>query len=440
MKNIYSVIIIILSNLNPVNLLAQSVNSDKILTLEGAFRLAIRNSTQLKISGENIALAKQLTEIQKLSKLPTISSGLNYGYISNADIWTPSFSVHQKGHIPHQFTQLLVTATETIFNGGKINNSILKSTLEEQVAMLSFEKNTVDMKFLVAARYLDIYRLLNQRIVYVNNTALAEQRLKNILVMQQQGMVTQNDVLRTKLIISDYQLATRKITNAINIVTTQLNVVLGLPDTVALIPDSSLLNIVQDQHSLTYFIETAFKENYELKIAATENIIAATNINILKSERLPEINIYTGSNLQRPFQNTIPAVDIFYNVWQAGISVRYNISSLYQTSKKIKAGLIRQEQVKQKEIFEKENVNVAIKTAYIKYQESKDELATLKNDLKSAVENYRIVDKKYFNQLALLTDLIDATNIKIEAELKVTNAEISVIYNWYQLLKSTGKI
>ncbi|WP_462252151.1 TolC family protein [Ferruginibacter sp.] len=440
MKNIYSVIIIVLSNLNPVNLPAQPVISNNILTLEEAFDLVIQNSTQLKISGKNIALAKQQTETQKLSKLPSIYSGLNYGYISNADIWTPSFSDHQKGNIPHQFTQLSFTATETIFNGGKINNSILKSTLEEEVAILSFEKNTVDIKFLVAARYLDIYRLLNQRVVYINNCTLAEERLKNILVMQQQGMVTQNDVLRTKLIISDYQLAARKITNAINIVTTQLNVVLGLPDNVALIPDSSLLNIVQDQHSLTYFIETAYKENYELKIVATENIIAATNINILKSERLPEINIYTGSNLQRPFQNTIPAVDIFYNVWQAGISVRYNISSLYQTSKKIKAGLIRQEQVKQKGMFEKENVNVAIKTAFIKYQESKDELATVKNDLKSAVENYRIVEKKYFNQLALLTDLIDATNIKIEAELKVTNAEINVIYTWYQLLKSTGKI
>jgi hypothetical protein len=46
--------------------------------------------------------------------------------------------------------------------------------------------------------------------VYLDNIKLSQERLKNILSLQKQGLVTNNDVLRTKLIISDLELAVRK--------------------------------------------------------------------------------------------------------------------------------------------------------------------------------------------------------------------------------------
>ncbi len=404
------------------------------------FRLALANSTQLKVAEKYTELARQQTEINKLYRLPSVSTDLNYGYISNADIWTPSFSEHQTGTIPHQFTQFTVMAGQLIFKGNAVNHTIQKSTLEEQVAVLNLEKNTTDIKFLVAAKYLDIYRLINQVHVFESNLKLAEHRLKNILTMQRQGMVTQNDVLRTELTISDLTLNIKRTNNNIAIANKQLNMVTGLPDAIRLVPDTTLLTAVKNTESLAYFMDQAYQENHELKIAATENKIAETDIKLLGSDRYPEISLFTGSSMQRPFYNTLPGVDIFYNVWEAGIGIKYNISSIYQSPRKIKAGRIKLEQSKQNETLQRQNLEVSVSACYIKYNEAKDELATYQNDLKSAEENYRIVEKKYFNQLALLTDMLDAANTKIEAELKVTNASVNVVYTYYQLLKSTGTI
>ena len=182
----------------------------------------------------------------------------------------------------------------------------------------------------------------------------------------------------------------------------------------------------------------AFENNKELKTSAKEIEIAKTNLKLIGARPLPGVSLFATDNLQRPFTNSIPATDIYYNTWIAGVSIKYNISSIYQSPRKRKAGKIQMEQSLAKETVQKQNVELAVNADLIKFNEAKDELATYIDDLKSAEENYRIVEKKYFNQLALLTDLIDATNTKIEAELKVSNARINVVFTHYQLKKSIG--
>ena len=95
-------------------------NNDRVLTMQDAFELAAKNSTQLKVSEINTDLARQKVEIAKLGKLPEISSGLNYGYLSNSQIWDPSFDKHTTKPIPHNLTQFSVQASQVIFKGGEV--------------------------------------------------------------------------------------------------------------------------------------------------------------------------------------------------------------------------------------------------------------------------------------------------------------------------------
>ncbi|SEP46214.1 Outer membrane protein TolC [Niastella yeongjuensis] len=410
----------------------------RILTLAHAFELAAQNSEQLKIAAKNTELAHQKIDIAKLGHLPNIATALNYGYLSNSQIWEPSFDKHRTAPVPHNLTQFSVQASETIFRGGEVANNIKKASLEEQVALLNQDKNGEDIKFLVAAKYLDIYKLIHQRRVFENNTKLAQERLKNILTLQKQGLVTNNDVLRTQLIISDLELAIRKTDDNINILTQQLNVVLGLGLNEQLVPDSTLLTLPFKNVTITQLMATSYANNKDLKTAAKEIEIAKTNLKIISADRYPEVSLFTSNNFQRPYTNSLPAMDIYYNIWLAGVSIKYNLSSIYQSPRKVKAGKIQVEQTVAKETLQKQNVELSVNAAFIKYKEAKDELTTYTDDLKSAEENYRIVEKKYFNQLALLTDIIDAANTKIEAELKVSNAQINMVYTHYQLQKSIG--
>ena len=410
------------------------------LTLPAAFSLALRNSVQLQIRHTAVDLARQQTEIEKAARLPDLSADLDYGYLSSSQNWTPGFSHHTTTVLPHHLTLFTVDATEAIFAGNRINNSIRKANLQEQVAVLSLDKDETDIKFLVAAGYLDIFRLLDEQKVYVNNTRLARERLKNILNLRKQGLVTQNDVLRTELTISDYELTTRDIGRSVIQLDNQLNIVLGLPDTTRLIPDSTLTREEQPVGTVESLIDQAYQDNHDIKISGKQKQIAETNIKLLKGERLPELGVFANNNFQRPYLSSTPAVDIYYNVWTAGVGLSYNISSIYKSPRKIKAGYIGLELTSKQDSLTRQNVEVGVRNAFVKYNQSLDQLQTYRRDLHSAEENYRVVENRYYNQLALLTDLIDATNTKIEAELKVTNAEINRVYSYYELQKTIGTL
>jgi outer membrane protein len=440
MKSLITILLFITCFFNSTGLLAQDSLKQQLLTLPQAFQLALNNSVQLKVTAKNITLAHQQTEIRKLSRLPGISSGLDYGYISNADIWTPSFDKHSQDLFPHHFTDFNVSAGQVIFAGKAVSNKILESQFDEEISSLAQKNNETNIKLLVAEKYLDIYRFTTQKQVFENNLKLANQRLHNILVLQKQGMVTQNDVLRTGITISDLKLSIEETDNNISIVNKQLNLLTGRPDAARMLPDSTLLTRSEINKELSFFMESAYRENHELKITATERKKAETDIKLAGSDRLPQLSLYALTNLQRPYLYSIPALDIYYNVWQVGISFKYNISSIYQAPRQIRESKIKLDQSNLVETLQKQQVELDVSSAYIKYNEAKDELVTLTHDLKSAQENYRIVEKKYFNQLSLLTDMIDAANTKIEAEIRVTNGQINVIYCYYQLLKSVGTI
>ena len=61
------------------------------------------------------------------------------------------------------------------------------------------------------------------------------------------------------------------------------------------------------------------------------------------------------------------------------------------------------------------------------------ELRTQEKSVELADENYSVVNNRYRNDLALLTDMLDASNMKLSADLALVNARINVVYNYYKM-------
>ena len=87
-----------------------------------------------------------------------------------------------------------------------------------------------------------------------------------------------------------------------------------------------------------------------------------------------------------------------------------------------------------------QHIRMTLEKALLKHQEATKRVEALKLSVKQAEENYRIMYNRYMNQLAILTDLLDADNLRLNAELKLTTARTQVIYTYYELQRAIGKL
>ena len=61
------------------------------------------------------------------------------------------------------------------------------------------------------------------------------------------------------------------------------------------------------------------------------------------------------------------------------------------------------------------------------------ELDIQKKSVELANQNYAVVSNRYHNGLALLTDMLDASNAKLSADLNAADAEINIIFHKIKL-------
>ena len=431
-KTILSVLI----GLFPALFFSQEI---KQMTANEVAELALQNHYQLKVSAQNINIAKQQTDIAKLQKLPSVVASTTQFYLGNVVAIDKDFSNSTTIPMPHYGSTYGVQATQLIFKGGLVNKSIEMAGLREQLSELDLEKNKQDVKFLVISNYLDVYKIINQQSVFNNNKKLAQQRLKNINDFYKQGMITRNEVIRGELALKNLDQGILTLANNRKILNYNLNVALGLPSDTEIIPIENLGN-KESGIGMDYYLNLAHESNPQLKSAQTNIGVADKNIEIIKTDRMPTLSGFGGYSLQRPITTRNPVLDMYSSGWQGGISLSYNIDNLYKTKEKVKLGEMQKNQANDALTLTQQNIDMNVNASYIKYQEAIQQ-ADILNDAKNlADENYKITEAKYLNQLAVQAEMIDAQNQKLQSELDFANAEINVLYQYYNLLKSTGTL
>lgn len=405
----------------------------RTMGIEEMFRLADENSKSIQTYRTGKEVADENLKAAKAQRLPDISASLSGSYWGNGKLWDRDFSNATKIDMPHWGNNFALEAQQVVYAGGAISSGIELAEMEKQLAEMDWQKNRQDIRFLLVGHYLNLYKLHNQIEVLHKNLELTDQLIANMQARLEEGTALENDITRYELQRETLRLQLAKVEDACKIANHQLIITLHLPEGTVVQPDTTLNDSRIQTMSEANWQELAAQNNLNLQQAETGIKVNRQRVKMERSERLPKISLVAAEHLDGPITIEVPVLDNNFNYWYVGVGVKYNISSLFKNNRKLKAARLNVRKAQETYELAQEQTNHAVQESYVNFLTSFTDLRTQQKSVELADQNYSVTSNRYQNDLALLTDMLDASNMKLSADLGLVNARINVIYNYYKM-------
>ena len=411
-----------------------------VLTLEQMFALADENSKTMKTEDAAVTEAQQAVKVAKNGYLPDIDISLSASYLGNGYLLDREFKNGQSVPMPHFGNNFAIEATQLIYAGGAVTNGVAVAKLKEEMASANREAARSRIRFMLTGFYLDLYKLRNALKVYDKSIELTRIVIEDTKARNKAGVALQNDVTRYELQLKNFELARRRVENSVEILNYDLVTMLGLPADTQIEPDTTMLAKILPMEGVAYWQQMAESNAHAVKQSALAVKMGERGEKLARSERLPKIALVAANHFDGPITIEVPVINKNFNYWYIGVGVSFPIHSLYKANKSIRQAQYSTMLSRRRQDEVVEQTSLTIQSDYVRYMEAYDEVATLEKSVQLANENYQVIENRYRNDIALVTDMLDASTQLLDAELKLVNARINVIFNYYKLKNTSGNL
>lgn len=417
-----------------------TAGKQEAMTISQLFDKIEGNSKSLTAAKTGVEAANLGIESAKSKRLPDLDASLSFSYIGNALLTDRDFSNVHGLKSPHFGNNFAFNAQQVVYAGGAINAGIRLAELGKQQAEVGVKLTRQQMRFIALGQYLDLYKIDNRIKVYEKNIELTQQLIEDIKAKQKEGMALKNDITRYELQMESLKLGLTSLHNNRSILNHQLCNTLGMSQDEQIIPDATLADKAYGKDGEAYWQTAGAMSSPLLEQSSNAIKIAEQKEKLAKSDLLPKVAFVATDQFDGPILFELPPVDKNLNVWYVGVGVKYNLSSLFKSSKRIKQAAVETHQAREAHAVQTEHLNNNVQAAYVQYQQTYVELETQKKSVELAQQNYEVMNARYLSQLALVTDMVDASNLKLNAELNEVDARINIVYAYYKMKYVAGEI
>lgn len=413
---------------------------EQVMTLDEMYALADANSKTIKIFETALAGAEQDVSVARNAYLPNVDVSASASYNGNVWVADRDFSNGQNFTAPHFGNEFSVEASQVVFAGGAIHNNIKVLEIQKQISEWNLAEQRQQVYFLLAGYYFDLYKYRNLLVVYDRNMEQTMEVIGNMRAREAAGVALDNDITRYEVQYQNLSYKRTELISSIAIYNDKLVTMLDLSQQTEILPDTTLLSQRMMRSEEVEFQDRAVEYSPDLNRSRLTIDLLERQKKTVRAGYMPQVSIIAGDNLKGPITYEIPTLDNNINVWYVGIGLNFRIGNMYKIPKQMARLRTSLTRARNELALAEENVALDVRAAYVHYLDSFELLKTQEKSLQLARENYEVIANRYANDLVLVTDLVDADNLRLAAEVQYVNAQINVIYNYCKLLYETGNL
>lgn len=432
-----------------INGYAQQQPADT-LTIENAIQLALEKNYSIRIAGQNREIAGNNLTLGNAGFLPNVSATLNRSntYFERFQQERASFNNDSTGTITS--TQDFSENTNTAFNyGASLNWTIfdgmgmfiaydqlgeLKAAGIED-AQITIENTVAD----ISNAYYNIIQQQERVSAFTDALKISEERLVLAQAQYEVGAGSKLNYLAAQVDYNTDKSALISQERNLNNAKVDFNQFLGREANTSFLVSDTIL--VDNELTIGALLEAANQQNPNLLLAQRNKNIAYLDRRLLQSQRLPQVNLFTGytHNRQQSRASFLPNSTLS-DGFNYGVSATFNIFSGFNLNRQIQNARIRQE-ISENQLQDlRVQVEADLQRAYNDYQNSLSLIELEKQNLDIARQNVDIALERYRIGVSTSIEFREVQRNAVNTESRLIDAEYAGKLAEIELLRLSSRI
>ena len=410
------------------------------LTIEQAVQMAMENSNKSKISSDKVATAKNELKVTKNLRYPDAVISGQYQYLPHAQVTLQTKGDNGGGNgdngesgtqIPNVNQLFLGQASVNmpVFTGFKLKNTVAASDNAYKAATFNAINDREQIALETIKSYIDLYKAKQSVSLIEENLISAQQREKDFTIMEQNGLLAKNDLLKANLQASNIEVALEEARKNVSILNYQLAITLKLPE-------NTEITTVETEFGLApRNIGSDSISRSDLEAIRYQEQAAKNQIKIAQSKYYPSLSLLAGY-IALDIHNAVTVT----NALNFGVGLSYNFADIFKTKSDVKVAKSKALEVQHTYDLVADEIKLQVENAMQEYELAFKKYNVYIKSQEQASENYRIVKDKYDNGLQDTNDLLEADFDQLKANINLAYAKADITQKYYELLTAEGKL